>query len=100
MTAVLIGSTGSLGAYLLHKLLCRPETVISKVHCLDWRINAAKYQEASHRTRGLMTGFDRVEFLSVYIRSPQLGLDRGNYQRLAEETSFIIHTHVVVGLTY
>jgi len=91
MTIILTGSSGSLGAYILHALLTCSEMPVKKIFCLNRNVNAASLQKASHLDRDLETNFDRVEFISIDIGKPQLGLDSHTYQLLVRETSYIIH---------
>ena len=88
MTVVLTGSTGSLGSYLLNNLISSPK--VSKVYCLNRRPNAGEYQAEINASRGLISKWDRVEFLHVDLSKPSLGLEESVYERLRNETSAII----------
>lgn len=88
-TVILTGSTGSLGSYILDRLVrsARVEQVI----CLNRARGGAERQAASHDSRGLTTDFTKVTFLGTDFAKDGLGLDKGVYQRLASRTTHIIH---------
>ncbi|KAH7403880.1 hypothetical protein BKA64DRAFT_462232 [Cadophora sp. MPI-SDFR-AT-0126] len=90
LTVLLTGSTGSLGSYLLHTLLSSPK--VAKVYCLNRREDAAKFQAASNAKRGLVSAWDgRVEFLRADLSQDDLGLNAGDYGRLREVVTVVIH---------
>ena len=91
LTVVLIGSTGSLGSYLLDCLL--GSTQISKVFCL----NRGSHGEDRQRTLDTSGGWidewgDRVEFMTTELGKPRLELLDENYNLLVREASIIIRT--------
>jgi thioester reductase-like protein/aryl carrier-like protein len=88
-TVVLTGSTGSLGSYMLDRLL-RSATV-EKVICLNRIGGTAKRQARLHKGRGLATDFSKVQFLEVDLSSKHFSLDDDAYQSLQETTTHIIH---------
>jgi len=88
MTIILTGSTGSLGSYLLDTLISSPK--VSKVYCLNRRPDAGQHQAKVNAARGLVSKWDRVEFLHVDLSKPSLGLEESIYERLRDETSAII----------
>jgi thioester reductase-like protein/aryl carrier-like protein len=88
-TFVLTGSTGSLGSYILDRLL-RSATV-EKILCLNRAGGNAERQARLHKTRGLRTDFSKVQFLEVDLSEKHFGLEDETYQSLQEQTTHIIH---------
>jgi hypothetical protein len=91
MTIILTGSTGSLGSYLLDTLISSPK--VSKVYCLNRRPDAEQHQAKVNALRGLVSKWDRVEFLHVDLSKPSLGLEESIYERLRDEASAVIRKH-------
>ncbi|CAI7640642.1 unnamed protein product [Penicillium pancosmium] len=89
---ILTGSTGSLGAYLLHELL--RDLSVAKIYCLNRSDDAAPRQLQSLREKGLV-GFNkfprRVEFLQARFGDERLGLAEAKYEELLESVDTIIH---------
>lgn len=100
-TAVLTGSTGSLGTYLLHKLLSNPS--ISKVYCLN-RSDAASRQKKGFEEKGLaLQASDwetRVEFLQTSFGEPRFGLSEAKYQEMLQSVDTIIHNAWMVNFNH
>lgn len=88
-TVALTGSTGSLGSYILDRLV-RSERV-ERVICLNRAGSGAKRQAASHSSRGLTEDFNKVSFIEADCAKDQLGLEKGVYQDLVSSTTHIIH---------
>jgi thioester reductase-like protein len=88
-TVVLTGSTGSLGSYILDRLV--RSTRVKQVICLNRASSGAERQAAWHNSRGLTTDFTKVLFLGTDFTKDGLGLDEDVYQRLASRTTLIIH---------
>jgi thioester reductase-like protein/acyl-CoA synthetase (AMP-forming)/AMP-acid ligase II len=88
-TVVLTGSTGSLGSYILDRLL-RSGTV-QKVVCLNRAGGTVKRQAGLHEARELAVDFSKVQFLEVDISEKHFGLENDIYQSLQENTTHIIH---------
>ena len=88
-TVVLTGSTGSLGSYILDRLV-RSERV-ERVFCLNRASNGAERQAASHSSRGLTSDFTKVSFMETDLAKDQLGLKEGAYHELTARTTHIIH---------
>lgn len=89
---ILTGSTGSLGAYLLHELL--RDLSVSKIYCLNRSPDAASRQLKSMQEKGLVTYKQfprRVEFLQAEFGSERLGLEDERYDALLEDVDTIIH---------
>lgn len=89
---ILTGSTGSLGAYLLHELL--HDLSVTKIYCLNRSDDAARRQLQSLREKGLAT-FDmfprRVEFLQAQFGAAKFGIDEAKYDQMLQEVDTIIH---------
>ncbi|KAL5314376.1 hypothetical protein ACEPPN_018802 [Leptodophora sp. 'Broadleaf-Isolate-01'] len=91
MTALLTGSTGSFGSYLLHTLLSSSK--VAKVYCLNRREDVAESQAESNAKRGLVSSWDhRVEFLKADLSQDMLGLKQEDYRRLKHDVTVIIHS--------
>lgn len=88
-TVVLTGSTGSLGSYILDRLVRSAR--VAQVICLNRARGGAERQTASHNSRGLTTDFTKVLFLGTDFAKDGLGLDKDVCQRLAAKTTHIIH---------
>jgi thioester reductase-like protein len=89
---ILTGSTGSLGAYLLHELL--RDLSVTKIYCLNRSDDAAHRQLQSMREKGLVTFQKfprRVEFLQAQFGTERLGLDDSKYEEMLENVDTIIH---------
>ncbi|KAB8226591.1 hypothetical protein BDV33DRAFT_197585 [Aspergillus novoparasiticus] len=91
-TVILTGSTGSLGAYLLHTLLTNKS--VSKVYCFN-RSDAQSRQIQSFKEKGLdaspLSDPSRVEFLKVSFGEPHFGIDDTKYTSLLNTVDLIIH---------
>ncbi|KAB8258604.1 hypothetical protein BDV32DRAFT_68400 [Aspergillus pseudonomiae] len=91
-TVILTGSTGSLGAYLLHTLLTSEN--VSKVYCFN-RSDAQSRQIQSFKEKGLdatpLSDCSRVEFLKVSFGEPHFGIDDTKYTSLLNTVDLIIH---------
>lgn len=88
-TVILTGSTGSLGSYILDKLV-RSEKV-QRVICLNRSGGSAERQAASHSSRGLTEDFGKVSFMETELAKQQLGLEANAYHELTSNTTHIIH---------
>lgn len=89
---ILTGSTGSLGAYLLHELL--RDLSVTKIYCLNRSVDAEPRQIQSMREKGLITSTKfprRVEFLQAQFGTEKLGLDETKYDEMLQEVDTIIH---------
>ncbi|KAF8857823.1 acetyl-CoA synthetase-like protein [Acephala macrosclerotiorum] len=95
LVVLLIGSTGSLGSYLLHMLISSPK--ILKVYCLNRTEDAEKRQSDENNEKGLTSKWNqRVEFLQANLSKANLGLEEGVYLRVKDEVSVIIHNQWTV----
>jgi len=88
-TVVLTGSTGSLGSYILDRLV-RSERV-EQIICLNRVGSGARRQAASHSSRGLTEDFTKVLFIETDFAKDRLGLQKDAYQDLTSRTTHIIH---------
>jgi thioester reductase-like protein len=87
---VLTGSTGSLGAYMLH-LLCLCSNV-RKIYALNRGEDGGKLrQDSVSASRGLCTDFTKVEFLSVDLSLADFGVGIERYTELCENADRVIH---------
>lgn len=89
---ILTGSTGSLGAYLLHELL--RDLSVTKIYCLNRSADAEPRQLQSMREKGLVTCTKfprRVEFLQAQFGAERLGLDETMYEEMLQDADTIIH---------
>lgn len=100
-TAILTGSTGSLGIYLLHKLLSNPS--ISKVYCLN-RSDAESRQKKGFGEKGLALQTNdwetRVEFLKASFGEPMFGLSEAKYQEMLQSVDTVIHNAWMVNFNH
>lgn len=91
---ILTGSTGSLGAYLLHELL--RDFSVTKIYCLNRSADAESRQLQSMREKGLVTYTKfpfprRVEFFQTQFGAVRLGLDEIKYEEMLQDVDTIIH---------
>ncbi|KAF2206269.1 hypothetical protein CERZMDRAFT_103567 [Cercospora zeae-maydis SCOH1-5] len=88
---LLTRSTGSLGSYLLNKLLQNPN--ISRVVCLGRSADAETRQHRSMAEKGLITDFGvgKVQFLHAQLSKPYLGLPLEVYRELLENVTHVVH---------
>ena len=93
VTAVLTGSTGTIGTFLLHALLSRPE--IKHVVCLNRSLDGGRAVQISRlAAAGIEMGDQdqqRVTFLQADLSRPLLGLNEATYRGLHDQVSLIIH---------
>lgn len=90
-TVMLIGSTGSVGSYLLECLLQHRNVI--KIICLNRSINSRERQIEANALRGLPTNFtpDRVEFVQAKLGADDLGLAPETYRSLLSSATHVIH---------
>ena len=89
-TIVLMGSTGSLGAYLLD-ILCNSPRIKAVVALNRGADGGKSRQPGVSAARGLGTGFSKVEFLSADLSEPDLGLGAVKYKEVLAAADRIIH---------
>ncbi|KAK4194252.1 putative peptide synthetase [Triangularia verruculosa] len=87
---LLIGSTGSLGSYLLRELLDTSE--ISQIFCLNRSLDAHERQQKSFEARGLGTiPPSRVRFYTGETSAPDFGLEfPHDFDSLQQQTDIVI----------
>lgn len=86
--AVITGSTGSLGNYLLEGLIADPS--IAKIYCLN-RSDAQSRQKKTFEERGANPDFSKVVFLQAQFGKEQFGLTDGTYRELQRDVDIFIH---------
>lgn len=92
VTAVLTGSTGTIGTFLLRSLLDKPG--IDHVYCLNRsKDGGSAVQKVRMAERGLeIADLDqRVTFLQADFSQPRLGLEEKTYDTLRAQVGLIIH---------
>ncbi|KAL7953326.1 hypothetical protein V8C34DRAFT_321272 [Trichoderma compactum] len=80
-TVIVTGTTGSLGAYMLDRLIANPR--VAKMEELR--------QPAYSDARGLSIDFSKVEFLGVDLSKPYFNLDQAKYHDILATADRIIH---------
>ncbi|CAG7563223.1 unnamed protein product [Fusarium equiseti] len=89
-TVLVTGTTGSLGAYILHDLCQIPS--VSKIIALNRAEDGgASRQPSINETRGLTQDFSKVEFLHADLSHPDFGLGQDKYNTLLATADRIIH---------
>jgi len=88
-TVLLTGSTGSLGSYLLDKLMRDPR--VDRVICLNRAGSEKNRQSGIQSSRGLQTDFAKVKFLETDLSQESFGLDRETYTSLKGRATHVIH---------
>lgn len=87
---LLTGSTGSLGSYILDKLIT--DHNISKIYCLNRSPESSHRQENLQKHKGLSPNFQKVRFLQWDPSKSYFGLDqRTEYELLVKETTDVVH---------
>jgi amino acid adenylation domain-containing protein/thioester reductase-like protein len=101
LEVLLTGSTGFLGAHLLHELLA---TTTARVWCLvrarDGAHALQRITDAAARYELGELPSDRVVPLPGDLASPHLGLSPGEFRELARSTDVIYHAGAVVNFIY
>ncbi|KAL8722727.1 MAG: hypothetical protein Q9225_000839 [Loekoesia sp. 1 TL-2023] len=89
--AVLTGSTGALGSYILNSLLVSPK--VSHVFCLNRAADSLELQTSRNRYRQLsgVLSPDRVTFCTCDLSKPDLGLPFEIYNHLTASPILVIH---------
>lgn len=89
-TVLVSGTTGSLGAYMLDRLVSNPR--VKKIIALNRGDDGGRSrQPAYNSTRGLTVDFSKVEFLGVDLSQPTWALDQAKYDELLLHADRIIH---------
>ncbi|KAG6364881.1 hypothetical protein INS49_006485 [Diaporthe citri] len=93
VTAVLTGSTGTIGTFFLHALMARPE--IKHVICLNRSQDGGRTAQVSRlAAAGIELGDQdqqRVTFLQADLSQPLLGLNWVTYRELRDRVGLIVH---------
>ena len=87
---MLVGSTGSIGSYVLHNLLQTSQ--VGYIFCLNRSVTAFERQTRSHREKGLATDFppSRVTFLHGIMTSQDFGLSQSVRDEVRQNVTHII----------
>ena len=93
-TVLMTGSTGSLGSYLLCKLLETPG--VHRIICLNRlsKENAHSRQSNALRDRGIELpkgAWTKLQILQTNTNDPRLGLDEDQYEHLISVVTHVIH---------
>ena len=91
-TVILTGSTGTIGTFVLEKLLSMPS--IEHVYCLNRSNDSKVLQMKRSLAKGLQTKFpeDRATFITADLANPQeFGLDKSLYQEMLSKATLIMH---------
>lgn len=91
ITVALTGSTGAVGSHLLDRLMREPS--VTKVFCLNRSTDGERAQRAAFEKNGIkwVPGSKPVEFLTIDLSQPHLGLKANQYATLQDEADLIIH---------
>ncbi|KAK0767222.1 hypothetical protein N5P37_000956 [Trichoderma harzianum] len=89
-TVIVTGTTGSLGAYMLDRLIENPR--VAKVIAFNrGQDGGHSRQPAYSAARGLSTDFSKVEFLGVDLSKPYFNLSEAKYNDILATADRIIH---------
>ncbi|KAJ4022702.1 hypothetical protein NW766_001749 [Fusarium irregulare] len=89
-TVLITGTTGSLGAYMLHDLCSLPS--VAKIIALNRAEDGgASRQPSINEARGLTQDFSKVVFLQADLSLPDFGLGQDKYDDLVDIADRIIH---------
>ena len=86
LTVILTGSTGSLGQWLLQRLLQNP--AISRVYCIN-RSPSARSKWESQNSRGLPD--KEVRFFTARFGAPKFGLSDDDHQIIVNDCHVLLH---------
>lgn len=89
-TVLVSGTTGSLGAYMLDRLVANPR--VKKIIALNRGDDGGQSRQPAYNSaRGLTVDFSKVEFLGVDLSLPTWALDQAKYDELLANADRIIH---------
>ncbi|KAK3693201.1 hypothetical protein B0T22DRAFT_420368 [Podospora appendiculata] len=94
LVVVLTGSTGSLGSYVLHRLI--ENNQVAHVYCLNRTADGAERQARAFSDRGLgpinflVTAHPKVTFLHADLAEERFGLEPATYQKLQQRTDVVL----------
>ncbi|PNP45742.1 hypothetical protein THARTR1_10900 [Trichoderma harzianum] len=89
-TIIVTGTTGSLGAYTLDRLIENPR--VAKVIAFNRGQDGGRSRQPAYSAaRGLNTDFSKVEFLGVDLSKPYFNLDQAKYNNILATADRIIH---------
>ncbi|KAL6717631.1 hypothetical protein ACLMJK_005546 [Lecanora helva] len=89
--AVLTGSTGNIGSYILDALLRTPN--VAHIYCLNRSRDSQAKQMAQSRSLGLQYPSDeqRVSFMRADLSQPLFNLAKAQYDELTSRVTLVIH---------
>ncbi|KAF4553644.1 AMP-binding enzyme-like protein 20 [Elsinoe fawcettii] len=88
-SVILTGSTGSLGTYILNRLI--QDATVTKVYCLNRSSDSSSRQHDAFTSRALDPDFSKVEFLQVSMGKDSFGLPASKYAALKDHVDIFIH---------
>lgn len=90
-TVILTGSTSSLGAYILDKLLL--DESVRRIYCLNRDATAGERQKILMAAKGLSSAFNgkEVKFFQANFSKPYFGMSLSNYTELLGVATLVIH---------
>ncbi len=93
-TVVIAGASGSLGSFLLSKLL--DDDSVGRVVCLNRhsREDAVEKQKRALKSRGILVNdgnWSKIEVHATYTSAPNLGLNESQYDDIAAAVTHIMH---------
>ncbi|KAL7929202.1 hypothetical protein V8C35DRAFT_331874 [Trichoderma chlorosporum] len=89
-TVIITGTTGSLGAYMLDRLIENPR--VTKVIAFNRGEDGGRSRQPTYNaSRGLSTNFSKVEFLGVELSKPYFSLSQAKYNDILATADRIIH---------
>ncbi|KAL7912466.1 hypothetical protein GGI35DRAFT_252691 [Trichoderma velutinum] len=87
---IITGTTGSLGAYMLDRLIRNPR--VAKVIAFNRGEDGGRSRQPAYSAaRGLSTNFSKVEFLGVDLSKPYFNLAQSKYNNILGTADRIIH---------
>ncbi|ETS80548.1 hypothetical protein PFICI_08077 [Pestalotiopsis fici W106-1] len=100
ITVLLTGSTGSLGSYILARLMSLDH--VATIYCLNRAEVGLRLQTDVNICRGLGTDFpkEKVKFLHADLSKPYFGLRFEDYSELLHEVSHVIHNQWPVNFNW
>ncbi|KAH8170491.1 male sterility protein [Sarocladium implicatum] len=92
LTVILTGSTGNIGSHLLNRLIDDP--LVNRIFCLNRATTGEAAQRDAykrHRLQPRSPGKKTVQYFSVDLSQPLLGLSPADYESLQQEADLVLH---------